>query len=101
MHIPVLLREAVDSLAVRQGGVYVDGTLGRAGHAREILLCGGAGTTLVGVDRDEQALAESAARLDGVSGAKVVLFGKFHFHREHLRHLHHKRERVFAWSDSD
>ena len=73
MHIPVLLREAVDSLAVRQGGVYVDGTLGRAGHAREILLCGGAGTTLVGVDRDEQALAESAARLDGVSGAKVVL----------------------------
>ena len=53
MHIPVLLREAVDSLAVRRGGVYVDGTLGRAGHAREILLRGGAGTTLVGIDRDE------------------------------------------------
>ena len=73
MHIPVLLREAVDSLAVRHGGVYVDGTLGRAGHAREILLRGGAGTTLVGVDRDEQALAESAARLEGLSGTKVML----------------------------
>ncbi len=73
MHIPVLLREVVDSLAVRQGGVYVDGTLGRAGHAREILLRGGAGTTLVGIDRDEQALAESAARLKGVAGANVVL----------------------------
>ena len=73
MHIPVLLKEAVDSLAVRQGGVYVDGTLGRAGHAREILLRGGAGTTLVGVDRDEQALAESAARLEGLAGTKVVL----------------------------
>ena len=73
MHIPVLLREAVDSLAVRHGGVYVDGTLGRAGHAREILLRGGAGTTLVGVDRDEQALAESAATLEGLAGAKVVL----------------------------
>ena len=73
MHIPVLLREVVDSLAVRQGGVYVDGTLGRAGHAREILLRGGVGTTLVGIDRDEQALAESAARLEGLAGAKVVL----------------------------
>jgi len=73
MHIPVLLKEAVDSLAVRQGGVYVDGTLGRAGHAREILLRGGAGTTLVGIDRDEQALAESAARLEGLAGAKAVL----------------------------
>ena len=73
MHIPVLLREAVDSLAVRHGGVYVDGTLGRAGHAREILLRGGAGTTLVGVDRDEQALAESAANLKDLAGAKVVL----------------------------
>ena len=73
MHIPVLLREAVDSLAVRQGGVYVDGTLGRAGHAREILLRGGAGTTLVGIDRDEQALAESAARLEGLAGTKAVL----------------------------
>ena len=73
MHIPVLLKEAVDSLAVRQGGVYVDGTLGRAGHAREILLRGGAGTTLVGVDRDEQALAESAVRLEGLAGTKVVL----------------------------
>ena len=73
MHVPVLLREAVDSLAVRQGGVYVDGTLGRAGHAREILLRGGAGTTLVGIDRDEQALAESAARLEGLTGTKAVL----------------------------
>ena len=73
MHIPVLLKEAVDSLAVKQGGVYVDGTLGRAGHAREILLRGGAGTTLVGIDRDEQALEESAARLGKFSNAKVVL----------------------------
>lgn len=73
MHIPVLLKEAVDSLAVRPGGVYVDGTLGRAGHAREILQRGGAGTTLVGIDRDEQALAESAVHLEGLAGTKTVL----------------------------
>ena len=73
MHIPVLLREAVDSLAVRRGGVYVDGTLGRAGHAREILLRGGAGTTLVGIDRDEQALSESSTRLSRLPDVNVVL----------------------------
>ena len=35
-HIPVLIREAVDALNIREGGVYVDATLGRAGHAQEI-----------------------------------------------------------------
>jgi len=63
MHIPVLLKETVDSLAVKAGGVYIDGTLGRAGHACEILARAGEGATLVGIDRDEQALAESAERL--------------------------------------
>ncbi len=73
MHIPVLLKETVDALAVKRGGVYVDGTLGRAGHAREILLRGGAGTTLVGIDRDGQALDESAAHLKDFTGVKVAL----------------------------
>jgi len=73
MHIPVLLKETVDALAVKRGGVYVDGTLGRAGHAREILLRGGAGTTLVGIDRDGQALEESAECLKEFTGAKVAL----------------------------
>lgn len=36
-HIPVLLHEAVDGLAVREDGIYVDGTFGRGGHSREIL----------------------------------------------------------------
>ncbi len=63
MHIPVLLGETVDALAVKPGGVYVDGTLGRAGHASEILARAGAGATLVGIDRDTQALCESAERL--------------------------------------
>ncbi|MGN0846913.1 MAG: 16S rRNA (cytosine(1402)-N(4))-methyltransferase RsmH [Kiritimatiellia bacterium] len=73
MHIPVLLGETVDSLAVRPGGVYVDGTLGRAGHAREILSRAGTGATLVGIDRDEQALRESADGLRAFTGARVEL----------------------------
>ena len=62
-HKPVLLKETVDALAVKPGGVYVDGTLGRAGHAREILARAGEGARLVGIDRDEQALSESAELL--------------------------------------
>ena len=54
-HIPVLLREAVDALAVKAGGRYVDGTLGRAGHTQEILARGGC---VLGIDRDDQALRE-------------------------------------------
>ena len=54
-HIPVLLLEAVDALAVKPGGRYVDGTLGRAGHTQEILARGG---SVLGIDRDDQALRE-------------------------------------------
>lgn len=73
MHKPVLLKETVDSLAVKPGGVYIDGTLGRAGHAREILARAGTGARLVGIDRDTQALTESAERLEKVPGVSLTL----------------------------
>jgi len=57
-HVSVLLCEAVDALAVRPGGRYIDGTLGRAGHSMEIARRGG---SVLGIDRDDQALAEVAA----------------------------------------
>lgn len=60
LHKPVMLNETVDALNVRAGGVYVDGTLGRAGHTLEILRRGG---KVLGIDRDEQALEESAQRV--------------------------------------
>ena len=71
-HKPVLLKETIDSLAVKSGGVYVDGTLGRAGHAREILARAGTGARLVGIDRDTQALAESAELLGNVPGVTLA-----------------------------
>ena len=64
-HIPVLLRETVDALAVKAGGRYVDGTLGRAGHTKEILARGGC---VLGIDRDEQALREVEALRGGGDG---------------------------------
>ena len=66
-HIPVMLKEAVDALDVHAGGLYVDGTLGRAGHTLEILRRGG---RVIGIDRDEQALEESARRVEE-AGFKV------------------------------
>ena len=66
-HIPVLLKEVMDALAVRTGGRYVDGTLGRAGHTKEIIARGG---MVLGIDRDEQAIREigEVAGLTAVRG---------------------------------
>lgn len=67
-HIPVLLEETVGALSVRAGGRYVDGTLGRAGHARAIAARGG---EVLGIDRDDAALAAVRAQnLAGVTAAK-------------------------------
>ena len=54
-HVPVLLEETMKALDVKDGGRYVDGTLGRAGHALEIAARGG---SVLGIDRDSQALEE-------------------------------------------
>jgi 16S rRNA (cytosine1402-N4)-methyltransferase len=57
LHRPVLLAETMELLQVRPGGLYVDGTLGLAGHAREILRLSEPDGRLLGVDRDTEALA--------------------------------------------
>ena len=54
-HVPVLLQETIAALGIKPGGRYVDGTLWRAGHTREIILRGG---NVLGIDRDDQALYE-------------------------------------------
>ena len=61
-HVSVLLDACIDALAIRPDGVYVDGTLGGGGHSREIA---GRLTTghLIGIDRDETALAAAGERL--------------------------------------
>lgn len=61
-HAPVLLKECIDALNIRPGGIYVDGTLGGAGHSREIASRLTTGR-LIGIDRDETALRAAAERL--------------------------------------
>ena len=63
-HHPVLLAEAVAALAIRPGGIYVDGTFGRGGHSRAILEHLGAAGRLIALDRDPAAIAAGAAIVD-------------------------------------
>ena len=62
-HVSVLLAEAVDALAIRADGVYVDGTFGRGGHSRAILEQLGPSGRLIALDRDPAAIAAGAAML--------------------------------------
>ena len=61
-HVPVLLHECLDALAIKPDGIYVDGTLGRAGHSLEIVKRLTTGR-LIGIDRDETAIAAARERL--------------------------------------
>ena len=64
VHRTVLLREAVDALAIKTDGVYVDGTFGRGGHSRAILEQLGASGRLLAFDRDLAAIAAGNALKD-------------------------------------
>ncbi len=55
VHVPVLLEEAVAALAVRPGGIYVDATFGRGGHARAVLARVGDSGCVIALDRDPAA----------------------------------------------
>ena len=60
-HIPVMLGEAVEGLAVQAGGRYLDGTFGRGGHARAVLSRLGPDGRLLLMDRDPKAIATAQA----------------------------------------
>ncbi len=76
-HTSVMLMPTVDLLNVREGGVYVDGTLGGGGHSEEILRRLNGTGHLYGIDRDSDALAAATARL-GSAGNFTAIRGNFH-----------------------
>jgi 16S rRNA (cytosine1402-N4)-methyltransferase len=71
-HETVLLAEAVDALAVRAGGIYVDATFGRGGHSRAILARLGEEGRLLVVDRDPQAIAAAQSLAAGDARVAVL-----------------------------
>ncbi|MBO7298333.1 MAG: 16S rRNA (cytosine(1402)-N(4))-methyltransferase RsmH [Kiritimatiellae bacterium] len=64
MHIPVLLNETIDGLLPSPNASYIDGTLGGAGHSRELLKRAGNGAKLLGLDRDPAAIERCTAALN-------------------------------------
>lgn len=62
-HIPVLLEECIEGLCIKPDGIYVDGTLGGAGHSFEIAKRLSANGKLIGIDRDESALEAAKEKL--------------------------------------
>lgn len=69
-HIPVLARPALELLGVRDGGVYIDGTFGAGGHTRLILAT--AGAKVVGIDRDQTAIALGADLVEAAGGRLML-----------------------------
>lgn len=72
-HVPVLVPEVLSALLWRRDGIYIDGTLGTAGHSLAILEHLDASARLIGLDQDPVALETARARL-GAHGARVHLY---------------------------
>ncbi len=74
-HIPVLARLAIDWLAVKPGGLYVDATFGGGGYARAIMQTVGA--RVIGIDRDHTAVAQGAPLVEQAQGRLQLVEDRF------------------------
>lgn len=71
-HRPVMVAQCLEYLAPREGGLYLDCTVGGGGHAEALLVRAGAAARLIGLDLDDQALLEAGVRLTPF-GERVTL----------------------------
>ncbi|MDD4154277.1 MAG: 16S rRNA (cytosine(1402)-N(4))-methyltransferase RsmH, partial [Bacilli bacterium] len=86
-HVPVLLDEAIDALNIKPDGIYVDLTLGRAGHASRILAQLSRKGKLVGLDQDYQAIENSKITLSKISSNFETVHENFRNFKEVLYRL--------------
>ena len=71
-HKPVMLNECIEGLDIKPDGIYVDGTLGGAGHSTEIVKRLSQNGKLIGIDRDEEALMAAREKLKNFSNVEYV-----------------------------
>lgn len=86
-HVPVLLNECLDLLNIKSDGIYVDLTLGRAGHSSKILSRLSEKGLLIGVDQDETAIKESEQLLKTISDRFVLVKSNFVYIDQILKNL--------------
>jgi len=77
MHVPVLLNETMELLVTNPAGTYIDGTLGRGGHAMEILKRLSPEGRLIGLDRDAEAIEETKEILKPFGERAKRIHGNF------------------------
>ena len=71
-HKPVMLKQCIEGLKIKPDGIYVDGTLGGAGHSKEIVKQLSKKGMLIGIDRDEEALRAAKNNLKEFSNVKYI-----------------------------
>ncbi len=86
-HKPIMLEECIEFLNIRQDGVYIDGTLGGAGHSSEILRRLGPKGLLIGIDQDQNAINAAQQKLSGINtkGQFVIRHTNFENIREVIK----------------
>ncbi len=86
-HAPVMLAETIEWMSPKTHGVYCDATVGFGGHARGILEASGPGGRLIGIDRDQQALAAAAESLREFGDRVTLVHARFSEVRSVLERL--------------
>ena len=76
-HKPILLNEVIEGLDIKSDGVYLDLTLGRAGHSKEILKRLSLNGLLIGIDQDEEAICYSRVELSKISNRYKIVKSNF------------------------
>ena len=71
-HKPVMLEECIQGLNIKENGIYIDGTLGGAGHSKEIAKRLSKEGLLIGIDRDEEALKAAKEKLKEFPNVKYI-----------------------------
>lgn len=77
MHVPVLLHEAIEALNLKDGDIFLDGTLGSAGHSLLVAEKFGDDVEIIGIDRDADALARSEERLRALTHSAYLRLESF------------------------
>ena len=84
-HVPVLLNEAIDGLALKAGDTLVDATLGAGGHSSEIIRRYGSGMRMIGFDLDSHAMEKATKTVEEAGGQVLGIHSNFRYMEEKVK----------------